>query len=397
MSKQSNFAMTAVLALLSIFPPLATDMYLPALATLATDMQTTSAHAEFSLSIFFLGLCVGQLIVGPAIDAYGRKIPLLCGAAVFTLTSIAMYFVHDITLFNSLRFLQALGACCGMVISRAIVTDIYEGAQVAKTMTVLVMLMTIGPIVSPTLGSLLFEAFGWRSIFLLLVLIGIVAFILAKKIIPETLAPERRVQRPFYDAFKNAGILIRQRNYMVCILTGCLVQAGMFAFITGSSGIFQGIYGLSAFDYGLAFAGIAVALFCFGRLNHQLLNRFSSQQILSYGLPFYATMAGLTVFASGLHSLWILIIPLWLTIGMVSLLSANSMSLAMINSRERAGVGSALLGVFQFGMAFIVSSAVAVGGGQSIYAMSLGICIPAILACVVWLSFGRVDALKMMN
>ena len=389
MSKQSNFAMTAVLALLSIFPPLATDMYLPALATLATDMQTTSAHAEFSLSIFFLGLCIGQLIVGPAIDAYGRKLPLLCGAAIFTLTSIAMYFVQDITVFNTLRFLQALGACCGMVISRAIVTDLYEGPQVAKTMTVLVMLMTIGPIVSPTLGSLLFEAFGWRSIFLLLVLIGITAFILAKRIIPETLAPEKRVQRPFYDAFKNAAILIRKPSFVACILTGCLVQAGMFAFITGSSGIFQGVYGLSAFDYGLTFAGIGVALFCFGRLNHQLLNHFTPQQILSYGLPFYTIMAILTVLASATHSLWILIIPLWLTIGMVSLLSANSMSLAMINSRERAGVGSALLGVFQFGMAFIVSSAVAVGGGHNVYAMSFGIFIPACLACVVWFTIGR--------
>lgn len=160
LSKSQGTAIIATLALLSIFPPLATDMYLPALGALAIDFNTSTSSAEMSLSIFFLGLGIGQLVMGPLIDKYGRKLPLIIGTLLFIITSIALIFVKDITIFNSLRFVQALGACSGMVISRAIVTDLYQGQQAAKNMTILVMLMTIGPIISPTLGSVFFEFFG---------------------------------------------------------------------------------------------------------------------------------------------------------------------------------------------------------------------------------------------
>ena len=377
--------MIAVLALLSIFPPLATDMYLPALGAVASELHASASATELSISMFFLGLGFGQILIGPMIDAYGRKLPLMLSTIIFTLSSILLLFIQDIAIFNALRFVQAVGACGGMVISRAIVTDVYAGQDAAKVMTILVMLMTIGPIASPTLGSLILTGFGWHAIFMLLVAIGAIALILSKLFISETLPAEKRVQRPFAGAWANAKILLRQPGFIVPVLTASFAQAGMFSFITGSSNVFQGIFGLNALHYGLAFAAIAISLFIYGSINKMLLGRLSPIQILSSTLPVYVLMALVTVGVSGTASLWLYMTALWFTIGFVSLLSSNGMALAMGAARERAGTGSALLGVCQFGLAFVVSSAVALGSGSlSALPMSLGIFIPAVISCLIW-------------
>ncbi|MGJ8547179.1 MAG: multidrug effflux MFS transporter [Sulfitobacter sp.] len=375
-----------VLGLLSIFPPLATDMYLSAMGVMAEALQASHAAAELSLSLFFLGLCAGQFIMGPLIDAHGRKLPLLFGTALFVVTSILLTVTDDIVLFNGLRFLQALGACAGMVVGRAMVNDLYEGRQAAKMMTLLVMLLTIGPIVSPTLGSLLLEAFNWRAIFAVMVLVGIVAFVLSLLVLPETLPKERRLASPFRAGAASAKVLLGQRDFMVPVLIAGLVQGGMFAFITGSSGVFQGVFGLSAFAYGMLFAGIATSLLIFGQVNQWLLNRYDPQQILPVGLPVYVALGAAVTMLSGTQTLWVLAVPMWFAIGMVALISANAMSRAMAVTRERAGIGSALLGAVQFGIAFTVSSSVALGGTGTPLPMALGLLVPGAgaLCLLLW-------------
>lgn len=213
---------TAVLGLLSLFPPLATDMYLAGLGDIAEAMNATSSATELSLSVFFLGLCVGQLIVGPLIDSHGRKWPLLGATALFVVTSVALPLVKHIEVFNVLRFLQALGACGGMVVGRAVVNDLYEGREAAKVMTVLVMLLTIGPIVSPILGSLLLEAYGWRSNFVVMILVGLAALVLSLFIVPETLAPQNRIATPFRTGSRTAIKLLGQRGFIVPTVNGHL-------------------------------------------------------------------------------------------------------------------------------------------------------------------------------
>ncbi|WP_045391619.1 multidrug effflux MFS transporter [Falsirhodobacter sp. alg1] len=369
--------LTAVLGLLSIFPPLATDMYLAGLGDIAVSLNASASATELSLSIFFFGLCVGQLLIGPLLDGLGRKGPLLAATALFVVTSLALIVVKDITTFNTLRFLQALGACGGMVVGRAIVNDLYEGRRAAQAMTVLVMLLTIGPIISPTLGSLLLGAFGWRSIFVVMITVGIIAFILSLIIVPETLPREKRLASPFRSGAKTAATLLQSTNFIIPAVIAGLVQAGMFAFITGSSGVFQGVFGLSAVSFGLMFAGIAVALMLFGQINNRLLDHFTPERILKTGLPCYVAFAFILTLLSSTQTLWIFIVPLWLAIGMVGLLSANAMHLAMAAARNSAGIGSAVLGAVQFGIAFAVSSCVALGGSDSPLPMALGILIPA--------------------
>ena len=359
-------------------------MYLAALGELATSMNATHTAAELSLSIFFLGLCFGQILIGPLTDTYGRRRPLLVGTVLFTVTSVALPLMNDIAWFNALRFLQAIGASAGMVVGRAMVKDLYEGQKAAKVMTVLVMLLTLGPITSPTMGSLLLEAFGWRSIFATMALISLVALTLSVATLPETLPAQDRQPAPIHNGLKAAKRLLSQRGFVTMAMVAGLIQSGMFAFITGSSGVFQGIFGLSSIGFGIMFAIIATALIIFGRINGILLNRFSPEQILKTVLPLFAASTILLTLLSQTDSLLVFVVPLWVSIGLVGLLSANAMSLAMEWTKAAAGMGSALLGAIQFALAFTVSSFVAVGGASSALPMALGLAIPASAASVLY-------------
>lgn len=374
----------SVLALLSIFPPLATDMYLSAMGDLARALNASAAATELSLSLFFLGLCLGQLLIGPLIDAFGRKGPLLAGVALYAATSAGLLLVADVVPFNALRFLQAIGACAGMVVGRAIVMDLWSGRQAAKALTVLVMLMTLGPILSPFLGSLLLTAFGWRSIFVAMVLVGVLALGLTVLAIPETLPRARRSPGAIRGALGHFGTLATRPRFLLPTLVAALIQAPMFAFITASSGVFQGGFGLSSQAYGLLFGLIASALVVAGRLNGSLLNRFDPRQIMWAGLPVFLIAALVLLTVSGTDRIWVLVPPLWIALGAVGLLSANAMTLAMEGSPEAAGLGSAGIGAVQFAIAFATSSLVALAGTATALPMAVAIFLCAVLATGLW-------------
>ncbi|THH35646.1 Bcr/CflA family efflux MFS transporter [Aliishimia ponticola] len=378
-----------VLALLSVFPPLATDMYLPAIGQVAEAMDAPHSAAELSLSVFFLGLCLGQFIVGPLSDAFGRKLPLVGGTLLFTLTSIGLLMVDDIVSFNVLRFLQAIGACTGMAVGRAIVTDLYQGRAVAKVMTLLVTLMTIGPIISPFLGSVLLTALGWRSIFVTLIIVGVTALVLTLIVIPETLPQENRRPGAFSNALGHFKTLATRRRFIVPALVTAFIQAPIFAFITGSSGVFIGGFGMSASSYGVLFGVVASALVIFAQINNQLLNHFSPAQILSAGLPVFAGLAAVLLTVSGTQQAWVLVAALWCVLGMVGLLSANGMAIAMAGSPEAAGLGSAGLGSLQFAVAFCMSSLVALMGTATAVPMAAAMLTVSLVATGLWHGFFR--------
>lgn len=385
-------AITAVLALLSVFPPIATDMYLSSMDDISHALNASASATEMSLSLFFLGLCAGQLIMGPLIDGYGRKRPLLGGVLLFTATSLALLFVRDATVFNTLRFFQAVGACAGMVVGRAVVNDLYKGREAAKVLTLLVMLMTLGPILSPFLGSLMAHAFGWISIFVTMVVVGAVALVLTRAVLPETLAPEHRTDRPFATAWRRAGQLVTRKGFILPALTAGLVQAAMFAFITGSSGLFQTGFGLSGTSYGLLFALVAAALMLAGKLNTVLLDRFAPAQIVNVGLPLFALAGVVLVGVSGTSHLWVFVVPLWCAIGLVGLLSANIMAITMEASGGGAGIGSAVLGGLQFAIAFLTSTGVALAGSDSGLSLAMGIFMPGLAALALWTLLRRSGA-----
>lgn len=379
-----NPMIIVVLSILSIFPPLATDMYLSAFGEIQTYLSAPDGTLELSLSVFFLGLCVGQLLFGPLIDRYGRKKPLLAGAGLFCITTVLLLLTHSASIFIGLRFLQALGACGGMVVGRAVVSDLYEGTAAARTMTLLVMLMTLGPVVSPLLGGVLVVQLGWKAVFVTMLAIGVLALVLALTLLPETLPVSRRLKTPVYRVFNDYWRLLSSRQFVISSLVSAFVQAAMFSFITASSSVFQGVFGLTEIEYGLAFGFVALGLVVASFVNNRLLARLEVASIISIALPIFVAISFVLVLVSATHELWILIVPLWFSIAMVGLLSANGTSIAMEAARGQSGAGSALVGAIQFGVAFLCSALVASAVGTSTLPMALGILLPALVALALW-------------
>ena len=382
--RKSRWLMVVVLSLLSVFPPLATDMYLSAFDDIQAAFAAPAGSLELSLSVFFLGLCVGQLLLGPVIDRVGRRVPLLAGVAIFCIATVLLLLTNDIRAFIALRFVQAIGACAGMVVGRAVISDVFVGRQIAKMMTLLVMLMGLGPIVAPFLGSLLVTFINWQSVFVAMLLIGAISLALSWWVISETLPVDRRRKTPLSAAFREYWDLLRDRGYLMPSLAASFVQAAMFAYITASSSVFIGFYGLSNIEYGLCFGLVAVGLVVASRLNGILLETHAVETLVNRGLVvLVAAGIGLLAVSSTTH-LWIMIIPLWFSIAAAGLLNANLMSLAMRASHGYYGSGSALLGALQFALAFLCSSIVGATLTGTAVPLALGVLIPGMIATVLW-------------
>ncbi|HAV1568850.1 TPA: multidrug effflux MFS transporter [Enterobacter hormaechei subsp. steigerwaltii] len=377
----------SILALLSVFAPLSTDMYLSAFSDIQSYLRAEDGALELSLSVFFLGLCTGQLLFGPLIDRYGRRAPLLTGIAIFCGATTMMLLTSSASHFIVLRFIQAIGACGGMVVGRAVVSDLYRGVRAARTMTILVMLMALGPVLSPLLGGILVSYFGWKSIFITMLAIGMLAFLLSAVFLPETLPVHARSEQSLIKSFASYRKLLISRNFILLSLVSAFVQAAMFSFITASSSVFQGVFGLSNIEYGVAFAQVSLSLLLSSWLNNKLLMIFSVKSIISTALPVLLLVSLILISVSDTDKLWVFITLLCVVIAMVGLLGANTTSLAMEAAHGLSGVGSAFIGSLQFGIAFVCSAAIAACISESALPLAMGITIPALIASLMWLFY----------
>ena len=198
-----------ILSLCSAFAPFATDMYLPAFGQLVDHFQTDASHIETTVSFFFLGLAVGQILYGPLIDRFGRKKPMLAGIGIFLLATVGCLLAPDIESFIVMRLLQAIGGCCGMIIGRAIVSDLFSQHEMARVMSSLMIVMSLAPICAPLIGGWLVTHFNWISVFLALLVLAAICGVSVLFGLPETKSPHQ----------KSSGNLLhgyRITSYNVC-------------------------------------------------------------------------------------------------------------------------------------------------------------------------------------
>lgn len=374
-----------ILGALTIMPPLATDMYLSAFPKMAEHFQVSGGEIELSLSLFVMGLALGQIVYGPMIDRFGRKIPLMIGVLLFTLSSLAIVLVPEVHLFLGLRFLQAIGGCAGMVISRAIIDDMFEPIEGARVLSTMMLITGIGPVLAPILGSYLVEFAGWQSIFILLFVFGASCLVWTFRSLPETLPKHGRSDAGLVRVLQVFAGLLTQRSFLLPALTGSLALGGLFAFITASPAVFMNVFNLDHTTYGWVFALNAVGMIVGSQVNRALLGRFSMRSILFGGLISYCVFAMLLLLAAPLENLVALLVPLLLCIGGIPVIIANATALAMSGNRANAGSASALIGVLQFGIAGLVSAAVSMFSTNPAISMSGGIAITAIGAFLIFL------------
>ena len=347
-----NFRTILILGALSAFGPLAIDFYLPAFPAMAAAFGTDEKHVQMTLASYFLGLSLGQLAYGPVADRFGRRIPLLVGVTLFTLASLACAFAPSLDGLIAARFVQALGGCAGMVISRAVVSDKCDAVGSAKVFSQLMLVMGLAPILAPMLGGLLVNLHGWQSIFIALTAFSALSALAVALGLPESL-PANQPRQPLSGALRQYGRLLADKVFLGHALTGGIAIAGMFAYIAGSPFVFIKLYGVPAEHYGWLFGINAAGFILVAQLNARLLSKRGPAFLLARAVWVYLA-AGLTLLAvSTLHTeqLWPLLIPLFICIASLGCIIPNAAACAMSGQGARAGSASAMLGCLQFSVA----------------------------------------------
>ena len=378
-TRRPRAALAGILGMLTAFGSLSIDMYLPGLPTIARDLQTDMAATQQTLAVFFLGMALGQVLYGPISDRWGRRRPLLFGCALYALAGIGCALTPSIRNLVALRFVQALGACAGIVIGRSIVRDLFDQLESARMYSLLMLMMGAAPITAPLIGGQILVAFGWRAIFLALSGFGLACIVAVLCGLPETLRTERRTRASLGKVFRAYRGLLMDGRFMGYSAASAFAIGSMFAYIAGSPFVFIELHGVRPDRYGLLFGTNALGLILASQLNRWLLRHYSSLGILRTGLAIMQA-SGLLLAAITLASIGGFPGMLVLLFGCVAsngLVQPNAIALAMAPHGRQAGSASALLGALH--------SAIAAGIGALIGLLHNGTALPmvaVIAACV---------------
>jgi DHA1 family bicyclomycin/chloramphenicol resistance-like MFS transporter len=365
----STVSLTFILAALTAFAPLSIDMYLASFSGIADTFATDEGRVQLSLSVFFFGLSVGQLIYGPLIDRFGRKPPLIAGLVVFTLASAAIVAAPTVDSFIALRLVQALGGCAGMVVSRAVVADLFDERGSARFLSQMMLVQGLAPIVAPLVGGYILAVAPWQAIFAVLALFGVGCVIAATRGLPETLPPERRHAAGPGGIARAFGRVLADRAFMAPALSGAFAAASLFAFISGSPYVYMQLHGVSQQDYGWLFGFNAFGMILASQVNRLLLRWFTARAVMVGALAFNVAMAAVLVVFAAEASLPLLVGLLWLCLASGPLIGANAMAIAMSRAGEHRGTASSVMGVTQFAVASLASAAVGLLHDGTVYPM----------------------------
>ena len=338
-----------VLGILTAIGSFSIDTYLPSFPDMAASLHTTVARVGLSLTSFFIGISAGQLIYGPLLDRYGRKIPLLTGLVIYILSSVMCGLSPNINFLIVVRLIQALGACACIVASRAVVRDLFPPKETAKIFSMLMLVMGVAPIVAPSIGGFISTHFGWRVIFFMLAGIGLLMFRMVYTILPESWQPDHRVSLKLNHVLEGYLNVFADRKFLTFTLTGGLVYAGLFAYISGAPFVFMKIFGLSESQFGLVFSMNAAGLIGGSQLNRLVLKRWGSYRISYVLINIMMIVALLLVTGTwfnwlNLYTTLTLIFSFMFLIGFIN---PNIMAIALEPFSENAGRASALLGSMQ--------------------------------------------------
>jgi DHA1 family bicyclomycin/chloramphenicol resistance-like MFS transporter len=351
-NRNKKFYLILILGLLTAIGPLSIDMYLPAFPDIAQRLHTSVAQVMLSLSSFFIGISVGQLVYGPLLERFGRKKPLYAGLCIYLLASIGCATATSVNALILFRLLQALGGCAGMVAARAIVRDLFEVKENARIFSTLMLVVAVSPIVAPTLGGYITSAFGWRYVFVMLIVVNI--FILAGVffLLPESKKPDPHFSLKAGAITKSFLSILKHPQFYTYALTGAIAYGGLCAYVSGSPNVFVEQFGVNEKQYGWIFAVIAVGIISASQVNNIVLKKHSSEQIIKIaslcqsiiGIVF----AVLTIL--GWSELYSTIFLIFLFLCCQGFMFPNASALSLAAFGHNAGSASALMGAIQMGV-----------------------------------------------
>jgi MFS transporter, DHA1 family, multidrug resistance protein len=374
-----------VLGLITAVGPFAIDMYLPALPSIGGALNATPAAVQMSLMVFFITLGLCQLVYGPLADMFGRKTPIYAGLAIFTAGSVGCAFAPTINVLIGFRVLQALGACAGMVVPRAVVRDLYTGHDATRLMSLLMLVVSVSPILAPLTGSLIIAAFGWRGVFWALTCAGAAAFLLAATQLKETREAHHRADSSWASAFAAYRKLLTDFSFLGLTFVGAFGISSFFVYLASASFVIINHYGLTPTMFSLCFALNAAAFFGISQLTARLTARYGLPRVIRVAVTGFAIAMSIlaALFLAGADSLALMMVFLFIGYGFLGLVLPTTAVLSLESHGAIAGTASALMGALQFVVGAAVMAVAGIFANGTPKPMVIGIAVCATTAFVI--------------
>ncbi len=373
-SSKTRIWLILILGTISATGPLSIDMYLPALPEMTKDFASPASLIQLSLSSCLIGLALGQIIVGPLSDKFGRKIPLITGFTIFAIVSLILSFSNSVSVLIILRFIQGLAGATGQVLSKAIARDLFSGPLLTTFYSMLSAVNGIFPVVSPVIGGIIIKFFKWQVIFIILAAIGFLIVLAVLCGIKETLPPDKRVNEGVIETFASMGQLLTNWPFMKLLLSAGLVTGGLFCYISASSFVFQQLFHMSVQNFSFLYAvngtGIAIGSVIPGFLASRTSLQKQTKVVLGTTV---ASATLLVISALAFHNLAVVIALVLLIVTQFGMLFTLTTSIVMNLSTNNSGSISALFGLSQNGIGGIMSPVMGMFGTMTYMPMAVGI------------------------
>ncbi|MEU4047192.1 multidrug effflux MFS transporter [Streptomyces antibioticus] len=402
--RRTGLLVTLILGGLTATPPLSMDMYLPALPEVTRHLHAPAATVQLTLTACLAGMALGQLVVGPLSDRWGRRRPLLAGLLVYVLATALCALAPTVELLVACRLVQGLAGAAGIVIARAVVRDLYDGVAMARFFSTLMLISGVAPVVAPLIGAQILRATDWRGVFVVLTAVGLALAALVWARLPETLDAGERHAGGFGETLRAMRRLLSDARFTGYMLTGGFSFAALFAYISASPFVVQEIYGASPQTFGLLFAANSVGLVVVGQINGKVLvGRVRLDRVLAAGLTVVTlAAAALLLMSAGVFGevgLAPVAVALFVLMSAMGVTLPNAQTLALMRVRHSAGSASALLGTSSFLVGAIASPLVGIAGERTAVPMAVVQLVAALVAlaffvvmCRPWTASGAEGA-----
>lgn len=392
--RRTGLLVTFLLGSLTAVPPLAMDMYLPSLPEVTRSLHAPAATVQLTLTACLAGMALGQLVVGPMSDRWGRRRPLLAGLAVFVVATVLCALAPTVELLVAFRLAQGLAGAAAIVIARAVVRDLYDGMAMARFFSTLMLISGVAPIVAPLIGGQILRVTDWRGVFAVLTVVGVLIGVLVWTRLPETLAPAQRHSGGVGEALRSMRALLADRSFTGYTLTGGFAFAALFAYISASPFVIQEIYGASPQTFSLLFGINSVGLVLVGQINGKILvGRVSLDRVLFIGLAIVVTAATALLLMSlgvfGEVGLLPVAAALFVLMSAMGITLPNTQALALMRTKHAAGSASALLGTTSFLIGAVASPLVGVAGEDTALPMAVVQLAAALVALACFMGMCR--------
>ncbi|MET7457350.1 multidrug effflux MFS transporter [Streptomyces sp. NPDC005574] len=393
-SGRTGLLVMLILGGLTATPPLAMDMYLPSLPQVTEALHAPAATVQLTLTACLAGMALGQLVVGPMSDRWGRRRPLLTGLAVYVVATVLCAFAPTVGFLVAFRLAQGLAGAAGIVIARAVVRDLYDGVAMARFFSSLMLISGVAPIVAPLIGGQILRVTDWRGVFAVLTAVGVLLAVVVWVKLPETLEPAERHAGGVGEALGSMRRLLSDLPFTGYMLSGGFAFAALFAYISASPFVIQEIYGASPQTFSLLFGLNSVGLVAVGQINGKVLvGRVSLDRVLGAGLlVVIAAATALLLMSTGVFGqvgLLPVAAALFVLMSAMGVTLPNTQALALMRTRHSAGSASALLGTTSFLIGAIASPLVGIAGEHTAVPMAVVQLAAALVALICFMGMCR--------